>query len=466
MKRIEPESKQTMASTPPTNRSDRSVIVSLGDSIKRLPGWNRLTRAGNRYLPGVWPRLRWMYHRASGVPGATRFVDPRIPVTADELLLRRFPALAPLPVFPQAGGARRLTLVTDSIAEGSLFGGVGTAIALACLLARRLDVPLRVATRTEEPVPGNFGNVVSALGIPYDANVEFMLVNDSVAGRALPLSDADLLLTTSWWTTRSALGSVRPERIIYLLQEDERMFYPAGDEQLRCAETLDDPRPTVVVNTSVLRDHFIADGLRGAGEGSIAFEPAFPARIYHPEPRPAGTRRRFFFYARPNNARNLFLRGIEVISAAIIEGVLDPAEWEFHFAGKDIPALVLPGQVSPVLHQGLPWQDYAALVRSTDLGLCLMSTPHPSYPPLDLAASGAVVVTSRHGRKQDLSALSPNIICADPSVAGLLDGLRAGVALATDAQRRADNAASGTIARDWEAAFAPVLDRLVATAGR
>ncbi|CAH0194176.1 hypothetical protein [Roseomonas sp. CECT 9278] len=381
-------------------------------------------------------------------------------------MLRRFPALAPLPVFPQAGGARRLTLVTDSIAAGSLFGGVGTAIALACLLARRLDVPLRVATRNEEPVPGNFGDVVTALGIPYDANVEFMLVNDSVAGRALPLSDTDLLLTTSWWTTRSALASVRPERIIYLLQEDERMFYPAGDEQLRCAETLDDPRPAVVVNTSMLRDHFIADGLRGAGEGSIAFEPAFPARIYFAQPRPGGTRRRFFFYARPNNARNLFLRGMEVISAAIIEGVLDPAEWEFHFAGKDIPAITLPGQVRPVIHQGLPWHDYAALVRSTDLGLCLMSTPHPSYPPLDLAASGAVVVTSRHGRKQDLSALSANIICADPSVAGLLDGLRAGVALAQDAPRRAANAASGTIARDWEAAFAPVLERLVAVAGR
>jgi hypothetical protein len=95
-----------------------------------------------------------------------------------------------------------------------------------------------------------------------------------------------------------------------------------------------------------------------------------------------------------------------------------------------------------------------------------MSTPHPSYPPLDLAASGGVVVTSRYGRKQDLSALSPNIICADPSVAGLLDGLRAGVAVVTDAQQRARNAAAGTIARDWEMAFAPVLDRLVATAGR
>lgn len=455
-----------MPSTPPTIHSHRSVIVSLGNSVKRLPGWDSLTRAGNRYLPGAWPRLRSVYHRVSGMPGAVSAADPRLPATAEELVLRRFPALAPLPVFPQAGGARRLTLVTDSIAAGSLFGGVGTAIALACLLARRLDVPLRVATRNEEPVPGNFGDVVTALGIPYAANVEFMLVNDSVAGRALPLSDSDLLLTTSWWTTRSALGSVRPERIIYLLQEDERMFYPAGDEQLRCAETLDDPRPAVVVNTAMLRDHFIADGLRGAGEGSIAFEPAFPERIYFAQPRPAGTKRRFFFYARPNNARNLFLRGMEVISAAIVEGVLDPAAWEFHFAGKDIPAVTLPGQVRPVIHQGLPWHDYAALVRSTDLGLCLMSTPHPSYPPLDLAASGAVVVTSRHGRKQDLSALSANIICADPTVGGLLDGLRAGVALAQDTPRRTANAASGTIARDWEAAFAPVLDRLVAVAGR
>ena len=45
--------------------------------------------------------------------------------------------------------------------------------------------------------------------------------------------------------------------------------------------------------------------------------------------------RHFFFYARPNNLRNLYWRGLEAIGAALEENVLDPAEWTFHLAGRD-----------------------------------------------------------------------------------------------------------------------------------
>ena len=67
-----------------------------------------------------------------------------------------------------------------------------------------------------------------------------------------------------------------------------------------------------------------------------------------------------------------------------------------------------------------------------DLGLCLMDTPHPSYPPLDLAASGAVVVTNTHGSKKSLEEWSRNIIAAPPSVSALIDALRDGVKLSRE----------------------------------
>ena len=60
-----------------------------------------------------------------------------------------------------------------------------------------------------------------------------------------------------------------------------------------------------------------ADGVRGVLADSIAFEPAFPEGIYHREAQPPRDKRRFFFYARPNNDRNLFLRGVEAVAAAI-----------------------------------------------------------------------------------------------------------------------------------------------------
>ena len=38
----------------------------------------------------------------------------------------------------------------------------------------------------------------------------------------------DLFVTTSWWTTWATRASVDPASIIYLVQEDERRFYPGG----------------------------------------------------------------------------------------------------------------------------------------------------------------------------------------------------------------------------------------------
>jgi hypothetical protein len=99
-----------------------------------------------------------------------------------------------------------------------------------------------------------------------------------------------------------------------------------------------------------------------------------------------------------------------------------------------------------------------------EVGLSLMYTPHPSYPPLDLAASGAVVVTNRFGRKRDLDRYSPNILCADPDVPSLLAALRDATALASDPEARAVNLAHSGLQREWAVSMAPALDRLAAWA--
>jgi hypothetical protein len=356
--------------------------------------------------------------------------------------------------------SRRLTLVTDSISAGSLFGGVGTAVILSTLLARRLDMPLRVVTRSVPPEARNFATVLRAHGLAYDGSVEFVFSGRDGGGTPLPVGANDLLLTTSWWTTSAARRLVPPERILYLLQEDERMFYPSGDEQLRCQEVMLDEKLRFIINTNALLDHLRSQGMRGVAANGMAFEPAFPKAIYHRAARETKGRRRFFFYARPNHPRNLFLRGLEVVAAAIERGVLREDEWDFHFVGSDLPPIVLPGGIRPHVSQNLAWEDYAALVRSVDVGLSLMNTPHPSYPPLDLAASGAVVVTNSYGPKVSLERYSRNIICTEPSVDALVEGLSRAVVLAKDEPRREANYREGMIGRDWEAAFAPVLDRI------
>ena len=370
-------------------------------------------------------------------------------------------------MFADQRSAPTLTILTDSFDPDHLFGGVATAIVVGTFAARRLNARLRLVTRNNVPDPAALGNILQAHQVQWDGPTDFLHMPPGDQ-KPLSLGDKDLILTTSWWTTRATLGSVNAARILYLLQEDERMFYPFGDLRLRCAETLLEQELRILVNTRQLFDH-LADGpdpLPRLRERGHWFQPAFPS-FHRPKTMqgPRKGKQNFFFYARPNNDRNLYWRGLEAINAAMRVGVLAADEWNIHFVGHELPEMELPGGVRPSIWARLSWAEYAELVSKMDLGLCLMDTPHPSYPPIDLAASGAVVVTNIHGSKTSLDGWSRNIIAAPPNVAALGDALRDGVKLSCDAAQRFANCAADHIARDWEPELRPVIERLLASQG-
>ena len=389
----------------------------------------------------------------------------REPVGAQALLPRRFPDAAALPVRrgPAVDGGR-LTVITDSISAGLLYGGVGTAMILGALMAQRTGSALRFVTRREAPQPANLDHVLAAYGIALDRPPTFEFVSAHAGGPPIEVCDGERFITTSWWTTAGALQSLPARSILYLLQEDERMFYPFGDERLLCERTLARRDIRYLVNTQLLFDHLVGSGLPHLIDHGDWFEPAFPHEIFHPRPRPAGSKRRLLFYARPYNLRNLFHLGVEAIDRALAEGVLDPDTWELVLVGRDIPNIVFSRPIGAVRREHLSWTAYADVVGTVDLGLCLMYTPHPSYPPLDLAASGAVVVTNRHGVKQDLDRYSRNILCADPEPAALVDALGRGIALVADTEQRERHRRDSPLGSSWQSALIPSIDRvLVAT---
>jgi hypothetical protein len=371
---------------------------------------------------------------------------------------------APLPVFSDRRAAPTLTVLVDDVDSEHLSSGVGTALVVGVIAARHMGARLRLVTRQHAPDPALLRETLDAHRVSWDGATDFvqMSVGDT---RPLPLGDHDRILTTSWSSTSAALGSVNATRVLYLLQEDERMLYPYGDSRLRCVETLHEPNLRLLVSTRMLFDHF-ADGsepLPRLPERGRWFEPAFPAFQRPQTLATQKTKADFFFYAQPNYDRNLYWRGLEVINAAIREGVLQSGEWNLHFVGCDLCDMELPDTIRPTLWTKLPWHRYSELVSQMDLGLCLIDMPHPSYPPLELAASGAAVVTNTSGPKISLKNWSPNIIAAPPSVAALLDALEDGVQLARDRDQRFANCETDHIPRDWELQLNPVINQLLAT---
>jgi O-antigen biosynthesis protein len=380
--------------------------------------------------------------------------------TSEGLLNKQFRAIQPLRVFYVPRPGRRLNLVTDSINSGSLFGGVATALTFSALLADRWKCDLRIITRTESAFKQNFDHLMKLNGISWSKNIDFLFADCSNPKVEVPIGDDEVFLTTSWWTTQSVLGTFRGKQIIYLLQEDERAFYPLGDEHLRCSNVFNNSDIKFIINTKLLYEHFVSEGFNNIKKNGLWFEPSCTESLFFYDKQVEQKKKNFFFYARPNNFRNLFYLGLEVIDIAISKGILNPNKWNFFFVGKDLPNIKISNSYSPTIIQNVSLEEYSKLTRKMDLGLSLMYSPHPSYPPLDLVACGAVVVTNQFGNKQNLDQYSSNIICRNLDVNSLTEGLADGVELALDYDKRIRNFQENGLLRDWKISFENILMHL------
>lgn len=376
------------------------------------------------------------------------------------VLSSRFKALTPIPVFHTAPEGRRITVITDSISKGSLFGGVGTSLLLAALVAQRARATFRIVTRDAASDARGLGSLLKVNGVDFDRPTELRFMPPDTRDQ-LPIHSADRFITTSWWTTVAA-QRIPWNAQFYLLQEDERLFYPAGDDTLRCTAVMTDQRIRPIVNSKLLYDHLCSEFPDLATRGSY-FEPAFPRGNFHWQQKTTDEKRTLFFYARPNNPRNLFYLGCEVLRRAVEQGLLPPNRWRLVLCGKNIPRLEFAPPIEVEYAENMTWDEYAEKVRSSDVGLSLMLTPHPSYPPLDLAASGAVVVTTACGQKTNLDRYSENILVAKPEVGALTDALREAVCRAENETERRERYERNALERDWTHALAGTVDRIEAS---
>jgi hypothetical protein len=285
-----------------------------------------------------------------------------------------------------------------------------------------------------------------------------------VFGRESPgveVSRADRFIATTWWTAHLARqASGADQRFLYLIQEYEPFTFPMGSMAALANESYAFPH-RALFSTELLRAWFRARGLGVYSAGSAAGDDAsgaFEHAISDVRPPPleelARRRtRRLLFYARPEEhaARNMFELGALALSRALDEGVLRGG-WELYGIGTVGSGRTMQLGGGTVLEL-VPRRDqagYAELLREHDVGLALMYTPHPSLPPIEMAAAGMVTVTNTFETKtaEALAAISPNLLAVEPTLEGVLAGLREAVAAAEDGERRV-RGATVNWSRDW-----------------
>jgi hypothetical protein len=370
--------------------------------------------------------------------------------------------LAPLSLAPRDDAPERVNILIPTIDLAHFFGGYIGKFNLARRLAER---GRRVRVVTTDPVgtlPPSWRQDLEA----YSGLAGLFERVEVVFGRESPgieVSRADRFIATTWWTAhlaRHALTGREDERFLYLIQEYEPFTFAMGSMAALARESYGFPH-NALFSTEFLRTWFRERGLgvydggaAGGDDSSAAFEHAI-TDVRPPALEELAQRRtrRLLFYARPEEhaSRNMFELGALALSRAVDEGILKGG-WELFGIGTvgSGRTMQLGGGTTLELVPRRNQAGYAEVLRHHDVGLALMYTPHPSLPPIEMAAAGMLTVTNTFETKtaEALAAISPNIVAAEPTLDGIVAGLREAVAGAGDGERRV-RGADVNWSRDW-----------------
>jgi hypothetical protein len=401
-------------------------------------------------------------------PGARVPGDPGLRSIAEKI--------APLRLAVREDAPRRVNLLIPTFDLDHFFGGYIAKLNLARRLAER---GLRVRIVTVDPVgslPRSWKPQVESyagLGGLFDA-VEVAFGRET---SGLEVSRGDAFVATTWWTAhvaRSALTAVDGDRFLYLVQEYEPFTFPMGSLAALAQESYTFPH-AALFSSDLLRDYFrrhrigafsaSGSGVSAAFENAITpVDPPAAAELAGRQPR------RLLFYARPepHAARNMFEVGALALSRALERGGF--AGWQLHGIGSvrgGSRRVELGGGVTMKLLPRASQADYAAMLLSHDVGLALMYTPHPSLVPIEMASAGMLTVTSTFENKTAgaLSAISSNLLAAEPTIEAVADALCEAAAGVEDVERRV-RGSRVSWSRSWDESLPDeVLDRVTHVLG-
>jgi hypothetical protein len=339
-------------------------------------------------------------------------------------------------------GPIRLNLLLPGASARHVFGGAATALALFDALGKGAQLRILV---TDEHVLEDIdlkrfdGWKVATLDDAHLGPAPLLVPMADRHSRSLPVHRNDRFIATAWWTAhhartlvrwqREAFALANTARFVYLIQDYEPGFYPWSARWALADQTYTWGEEAIgVFNTAGLREYITVR--HPPFSKAFDFEP-----VLHPDlaaylPRGEQLRRRpqLLIYGRPGVPRNAFsliVQGLRAWAAS------DPraAGWECLSLGESHPDIVLgtpPGSDAALRLVSLgkvSLAKYARLMSESAVGIGLMISPHPSYPPLEMAAFGMRVLTNRFEGKS-LSQVYANIreldIPSPEAIAGML----------------------------------------------
>ena len=324
----------------------------------------------------------------------------------------------------------RLNLIVPTLQPAKVFGGLTTAIKLFKEVAAALgeDVDLRIISLSERV------DMVSMLQLP-----DFRLVSVCAASDAFPkvvldaserqrgylgVRRSDVFIATAWWTATAAFalrdnqaeyfGVDHP--IVYLIQDHEPHFYHWSSHYQEARQTYARPSNTIAVVNSEELATYLTKHYSLEEAYVMRFElNATIGRALKAVPR----ERIVLVYGRPSVARNCFDALCLAIGQWQCAHPVEAAGWRIVSVGESYDPVAISQIRNLEVLGKVSLQQYGELLSRAAVGISLMASPHPSYPPLEMAYAGMLTITNAFEDK-DLSRRSRNILTVPDLGAGLI----------------------------------------------
>lgn len=329
----------------------------------------------------------------------------------------------PVQVKPTDNERPRLNILTPTLEPAQIYGGISSAVHVARRLyeafGRRVDLRIvftsdSVSHRGLDEATRRFGEEVVKVWPSADPDCATVVPLAELRACPLSLRAGDIFFATAWWTADLAYRLQRAQRdifgrhnrVVYLIQDYECGFYAWSSKSVAAKDTYRRGDDTVAIFNSEELANFMTRRFHFPQCWHLPYEinPAIAAAL-----KPVPKENAILVYGRPHAARNLFTTIVEGLRRWQFADPTGRKDVEILFAGEEFDPSLVGELVNAHVLGKLSLEEYARVLGRVAVGISLMESPHPSYPPLEMASSGLITVTNDYADKS-MALRSDNII--------------------------------------------------------
>lgn len=338
------------------------------------------------------------------------------------------PEVYPIGVARSRNKRLRLNAILPTMKPEKIYGGITTALAVIRKIADELgdDVDIRVLITSDsvdrpsvEALSSRLDRAFVQAGPSDDVSGNVIVGVAQAQHEPICLRAGEMYAGTAWWTVDLGFRLIDQQKAMfgvtaqmaYIIQDYEPGFYNWSNHYALAEATYRRPKDTIAIVNS--------EELAGFLKSRCDF-PEWQLVTYDLHPKlaeliePTKPDKLILAYGRPTVHRNCFELLCEGFRVWQSRNPRVNCEYEIVFAGEPFDQARLKGIENARNVGKMTIEDYANMLNRACAGVSLMISPHPSYPPLEMASAGCMTVSNTYEGK-DLTLRSDRFV----SVAGL-----------------------------------------------